>query len=410
MPQNSIRNAPRGEPSGSGAALRGMWASQLRWWHLGAATMLLLIVIVILLQPAGPHGRWPSLLTTAALAVLYVTIGTRALTLRSAPATAFPYLILAWAAVLLTQWLDPQFQSWLFYFVLFPHVWAMLPRRFAVVTTVVLLVATAGVNWHLHRGHADLVSLLVTTAISLMLSVALGLLISSAFTEAAARADIIDELRSTQSRLVAAERDRGVLAERERLSQEIHDTLAQGFVSILTLARAAEAALARDDVETARQRLALVQSTAAENLTEARLIVAETAPEHFQSRTLVEALERLVATVDTGAGLEARFELVGTPVSSGAATDVVLLRAAQESLSNIRRHARATTVRVTLAYLEDEPVTLNIMDDGVGFDPALPNAGFGLDGVRARAEQVGGVAVVDSSPGQGTSVRVEVPR
>ena len=127
--------------------------------------------------------------------------------------------------------------------------------------------------------------------------------------------------------------------ERERISREIHDTLAQGFTSVVALSRAAESALARGDVATARDRLLLIERTAADNLDEARLIVAELTPGHLQSRTLAEALERLGAAVTSENGLRAEVCVAGDPVPLGGAAEVVILRTAQEALANVRRHA-----------------------------------------------------------------------
>jgi signal transduction histidine kinase len=89
---------------------------------------------------------------------------------------------------------------------------------------------------------------------------------------------------------------------------------------------------------------------------------------------------------------------------------VVLLRTAQEALSNVRRHSGATTFEVSLAYAADGPVALVVTDDGVGFDLGAEARGYGLDGATARATEVGGRFDVDSAPGSGARLRVEVPR
>jgi signal transduction histidine kinase len=178
---------------------------------------------------------------------------------------------------------------------------------------------------------------------------------------------------------------------------------------VLALARAAEAALARDDVGTARDRLALIERTAAENLGEARSIVAELTPGHLQSRTLVEALERLGTAVSSENGLRAEVHVAGDPVPLGGSAEVVIFRTAQEAVANVRRHASAGRVDLTLAYDEPGRVVLTVRDDGRGFDPQARGAGFGLDGVRARAAEVGGSLEVSSGPGSGTTLRLVVP-
>jgi signal transduction histidine kinase len=88
-------------------------------------------------------------------------------------------------------------------------------------------------------------------------------------------------------------------------------------------------------------------------------------------------------------------------------TDVVLLRAAQEALANVRKHAGAAAVRVRLAY--SDGVALTVTDDGRGFDPAAAGGGFGLPGLRRRAQDSGGNVTVDSAPGAGTTIRVVLP-
>jgi signal transduction histidine kinase len=86
----------------------------------------------------------------------------------------------------------------------------------------------------------------------------------------------------------------------------------------------------------------------------------------------------------------------------------VLLRAGQEALANVRKHAAAGSVAVCLRYASDF-VRLEVTDDGSGFDPAQVNGGYGLSGMRARVDEAGGTVAVRSAPAQGTSVQVEVP-
>ena len=178
----------------------------------------------------------------------------------------------------------------------------------------------------------------------------------------------------------------------------------------MTLARASQSALDRGDLDLVRERLRVIEETAAENLAEARLIVAEMTPGHLQSRTLVEALQRLVTAVAEGSGMSGRLVVEGEPVVLPANSEVVLLRSAQEGLANVRRHSGGRSFEVRLRYAADAPVSLEVVDDGVGFDGTAQRPGFGIDGATARAAEVGGRFEVDSAPGQGARVRVEVPR
>lgn len=387
-----------------------MWRRQQPAWHTAMGFVWLAAVIVTFVDDPGPHGRGPSLALLGVMAVAYAVFGRRGM-MHADVWWAVAYHVVVWSALLTIQWVDPGTQSWLLFFALFPQLWAMLPTRWAVVATVVVVTAFSLVRWaQLDFAPDSLTEITISGTISMGLSLSLGLFINRIVSEAESRAETIDELRTTQAQLASSERDRGVHEERERLSREIHDTLAQGFTSVVALSRAAEAALARGDVAAARERLELIEHTASDNLDEARLIVAELTPGHLQSRTLGEALHRLGAAVSSENGLRADVRVAGDPVPLGGTTEVVILRTAQEALSNVRRHAAAAHVALTLAYEDPERVVLEVRDDGRGFDPEAARTGFGLDGVHARAAAVGGAVLLRSEPGAGTTLRLEVPR
>ncbi len=388
----------------SSAELDEMWRRQQVWWHSLFAALLLVVATLVVLDQGIAS---PALALLAALAGLYAVVGTRALA-QCGPWWSLGYLLPAWALALGVMALTGG-AGWLLAFALFPQVWAMLSRPFAVTMTVLGVSGTALVQ-AVTTNDADLGGVLVGAGISIAMSVVLGLFIDRLVREANSRAGVIDELRRTQAALAAAERAQGVSAERARLSREIHDTLAQGFTSVVTLARATSAAAERGDLDLVRERLGLIEATAADNLSEARLIVAELTPGHLQSRTLAEALDRLVEAVGRESGVAAELTVTGDPQALGANVEVVLLRAAQEALANVRRHAGARDCDVRLAYDRPDRVVLTVTDDGCGFDPDRRAVGYGLDGTAARAADVGGDAEVSSAPGAGTTVRVTVPR
>ncbi len=386
-----------------------MWRRQQPAWHAAMAFVWGAAVVVTLLDDPGAAGRGPSLALLAVMALAYATLGVRAMA-HDDTRRAVAYQVIAWTALLTVQWIDAGTQSWLLFFALFPQLWAMLPARWATIATLVVVAAFSLVRWaQLDFAAGSATEIAVSGLISTGLSLSLGLFINRIVSEAEGRAATIDELRATQDRLAAVERDRGVQVERERVSREIHDTLAQGFTSVVALSRAASSALGRGDLDAVAERLALVERTAVDNLAEARLIVAELTPGHLQSRTLAEALVRLGDAVSSETGLHADVTIDGEPTPLGGAAEVVLLRSAQEALSNVRRHARADHVRVALAY-EPRRVVLTVDDDGRGFDPTTGGRGFGLDGVRARAAEVGGTVDLASGAGTGTRLRVELPR
>lgn len=217
------------------------------------------------------------------------------------------------------------------------------------------------------------------------------------------RAGIIDQLEATRAELAAAQHEAGRLAERQRLAVDIHDTLAQGFTSVLMLIQAAQTDLDGSHSQAARH-LDLAARTARENLTEVRALVADLAPAQLDGGTLPDALRRL----SQAPGVDASFGLSGSPRPLPMATEVVLLRVCQEALANVRKHARAQSATVRLGYTPDA-VWLEVSDDGAGFDPARVSGGFGLRGMRARVAEAGGTLTVRSSPGAGTQVSAMVP-
>jgi signal transduction histidine kinase len=198
--------------------------------------------------------------------------------------------------------------------------------------------------------------------------------------------------------------DAGVQAERHRLSAEIHDTLAQGFTSILMLLQAADAATAPEEAQACLTR---ASRTARENLAEARGLITDQPPAALSGSPLPEALRRITARLAEETGISARCEVTGEARWLPSAAEVTVLRCAQEGLANVRKHSAAATVTVRLDYLPDA-VRLCVSDDGTGFDPARER-GLGLGGMRNRVAAAGGTLEVRSSPGAGATLTVQVP-
>jgi signal transduction histidine kinase len=225
------------------------------------------------------------------------------------------------------------------------------------------------------------------------------------------RRRLIEQLEATRGELAEAEREGGRLAERQRLARDIHDTLAQGFVSIVLQLQAAEAELP-EDADEARNHLERARRTARDNLAEARRLVWDLRPEALSAAPLGEALGRLAGRVAEETGLAATATVTGTPQPLSADTEVTLLRVTQEALANVTRHAGAGRVAVTLSYMDGE-AALDVRDDGAGFAPTAdghgPNGGLGLRGMRERVEALGGRLAVESAPGRGTTIAVTVP-
>ncbi len=226
--------------------------------------------------------------------------------------------------------------------------------------------------------------------------------------ESATLAGLVERLESTQADLAAAERERGVLAERARFAGEIHDTLAQGFTSIVVLGRAAQRT---GDVSGA---LTEIESVAEDHLAAARRLVAAIGPADLETLSLPDAMRRQLDRTIDAATMQAHFEVIGDTAHLPAEVEVTLFRGLQETLLNVRKHAAAARVHVTLSYLGDV-VALDVRDDGRGFaDGALADhgsltGGQGLRALRHRAQALGGELTVESTSTGGTAVSLQLP-
>lgn len=217
---------------------------------------------------------------------------------------------------------------------------------------------------------------------------------------------LLEQLTTTQQRLGEAERQRGVAEERARLSREIHDTLAQGLASSVLHVQA----IARDlDADpTVHQQLSDVEQQLRNGLDEARRFVRDLAPADLDDTPLTESLRRLCHHDRRDDRPTVTFNVSGRPSPLPTDHDVTLYRVAQEALTNVRKHAAASSARVTLTYLDDATV-LDVVDDGVGFDPHATTSGHGLLGMRARLDQVGGHLDLETDRERGTALAATIP-
>jgi signal transduction histidine kinase len=220
----------------------------------------------------------------------------------------------------------------------------------------------------------------------------------------------IAENESLHQQLLVQARDAGVLDERRRMAREIHDTLAQGLTGIVTQLQAAERAADRSPADPAGWRRHVTAATrlARDSLTEARRSVDALRPEPLEGCRLSEALTHVAERWSALNGIMAQVTTTGAVRPIDPEVEFALLRAAQEALANVARHAHATRVGLTISYMENE-VALDVRDDGVGFDPALPDRGFGLVAMRQRITALSGTLQVESEPGGGTAISACVP-
>ncbi len=238
----------------------------------------------------------------------------------------------------------------------------------------------------------------------------------AALTEANAKLE--ESLRHNadlQEQLLAQARESGVSEERRRMAREIHDTLAQGLMGIITQLQAAQRSGLGEDAAARRVNQAI--DLARESLTEARRSVQALAPQPLVGARLPDAIEDVAQRWSDLHGLAVSVTTTGTPRVMRPEIEVALLRTAQEALANVAKHAHANRVGLTLSYMEDQ-VTLDVRDDGVGFatvngtGPLRPRdaqGGFGLSAMRQRVEGVAGRLEVESERDAGTAICASIP-
>jgi signal transduction histidine kinase len=394
------------EDDGGGAPLseRG-WRATVAGMH-AISGLVWTLAVVATVTGSGEARRVIVLAVLGALAVGYAVAGGPALG-NEHRLRGVSYLALLVAGFTVLGFADPT--MFFLLFLAYPQVWFVVGGTSAGIGWTVLLALGSAVGPLVTASSGrDVREVLTSTGISLVFSLALGLWVSRVLHQSEQRGQLIEQLEATRAELAAAEHERGVLAERERLAREVHDTLAQGYTSIVVLAQTAAAQLDRDPAA-ARERMTVIEEVARDNLAEARAVVAAFRPVGLEDSTLVEALERLASRFARETGLAVRVDTaaLGEGPELRRDEEVVLLRGAQEALTNVRRHASATAVVVRLARVGGQ-VSVHVEDDGVGFDPAAAR-GAGLEGLRGRVAQVGGTVDVASAPGSGTRVTVRVP-
>ena len=223
----------------------------------------------------------------------------------------------------------------------------------------------------------------------------------------------VTERKRAEETLLQQTRELAVLEERNRMAREIHDTLAQGFTGIFLQLEAGEQALDESPLEVA-SHLNQAKTLARDSLQEARRSVWNLLPHALEDRSLEVALREEVDRLVGESQEKASFDLIGSPSALSSDIQTALFRICQESLTNVKKHAGATEVSVTLTF-GPESVDLHVKDNGKGFDTSNPNGatdqgGFGLTGMQQRAESVGGNLIVKSHQGKGTQVEVRIPK
>ena len=355
--------------------------------------VLLLASLIRFLQRHHGDPRTPWVLAAGVLlAVVYLLSGV----MRAHPRVWLGCVVVAWLALVL---LAPSC-SWCAVPLLYSAL-HILPTRQAIVLIGLLTGCIVGSEVRLTGWDPNV--LLAPPAIA---ALAVTVLLHSMRQTDRLRTSMTELVRA-RDELAATERRAGVLAERQRLAAEIHDTLAQGLTSQQLLLQAADRSWERDP-DAARGHLASASASTARSLAEARRFVHDLAPADLaETGSLPDALRAVADRED------ARLHVDGAPVDLPERVQGALLRVAQGALANTRRHAAASRATLTLTYLDDQ-VILDVWDDGRGFDPAAlpppgPDGGHGRPAMRARLGQLGGSLTVESEPGAGTTVTAVLP-
>ncbi|MFJ8896809.1 sensor histidine kinase [Leifsonia sp. NPDC102414] len=370
------------------------------------ALFLALTALVIARTLLAPTDASTAVIVVAVILGLSYALG--AVLTRSARARR--PVRLGWLAVLTVEWvvllwLIPDAAYLVFpLFFLFLHLLGRTWGSVAILVSTTIAICALGI----HSGWTvgGVVGPLVGAGVALLI----GLGYQALAREAEQREALVKELIITQGQLAATEHESGVLAERARLAREIHDTLAQGLSSIQMLLHAAERA---DPGRPGIEHIRLARETAAANVAEARRFIRELTPPQLDDQTLGGALRRLARTQWATEGLDVQVRVSDT-ISLPMHLQTALLRIAQGAIANVIQHAHATTATITMG-IEHDQLRFAVADDGTGFDPERPRQetaeksdSFGLRATSERVQQLGGTLSIDTAPGHGTTLSVDL--
>ncbi|KRE38127.1 hypothetical protein ASG73_09960 [Janibacter sp. Soil728] len=385
-----------------------------RWLRLGQHALLGVLALVCGLR-AIADGAHP-LAEIGALAVFvgWYAVGPRLARQGRDGTVWFVGLALLWAVLVLVSpenvWLA--FPLWL----LAGHVLPLLP---AVIVSLVVFVVVA-LEPVRHTGEATFAAI-IGPFIGMVVALGVAKAQQALVRDGIERQRLITSLYAAQEEsaaltdeLARVQRAEGASSERTRLSRDIHDGIAQGFSSILLLARAA---LAEQDPDRLREILRHVESGAAAGLEESRRVVGALAPADLDEGSLTGAVRRVTERFAQESGVAARVVVTGPLTCLPTTAEVTLLRCVQGALANVRTHADAEQVVVSIDETQDS-VRVDVVDDGRGFDTDLwtstpsgspSDGGYGLRATRARLRELGGGLAIESAPGEGTALSAWIP-
>lgn len=286
----------------------------------------------------------------------------------------------------------------------------LLPRRQGFAWLGILIAATA-VGMVIQFGLPEALSFILLYSAALVFVAFFVVIVQQANESRRRSEELLIQLQSAHEELQAYANQAEELAianERTRLARDLHDSVAQTLYGLTLQSEAASRQLSAGHTEAAQAYLKRIQGDAQQTLQETRLLIFELRPPVLESRGLAGALRERLDTVEARGGVELHLDLSevrGLPPQ----VETGLYRVAQEALNNVARHAGATELTVRLGQ-SAEAVTLEITDNGCGFDRgAVVPGSLGLLGLEERVQQMNGRLAIDSTPGAGTTICVEVP-
>jgi signal transduction histidine kinase len=363
------------------------------------AMIVTAIITLIVSPPAGP--AWRFYLTLAALVTLLIVnqIGDGIKQERRARRAALIFLGLSTLLIFTAIWFGLGGTTFLPFllFMLVSQAVLLLPLSAALAMAAALLAGWIGLLW-LKGGDPYDLNNLTLVGLGMIFSIVFSLANLRAIQERRRAEGLLHELRSVNAELTAArEREKELAAadERMRVARDIHDGLGH-HLTVLNVQLQAAAKLIERDPGRAAAALAICREEAHAALDEVRQSVAALRRSPLDGRSLDEALALLIGDFERRSGVQARYQIQGAAVPLTPVATTTLFRAAQEGLTNAQKHAQAQAVAVTLSF-DPTNVRLSVRDDGApaaqpGFSAAVsaPVSGFGLAGLRERAQQLGG--------------------
>ncbi len=375
-----------------------------KWWNIAVGTIAVVLSgMLLLVTDAAENERIGAFAALAVFVGTWYTIGRFAWRNTSVAITLIVVIIAATGVAIVFY---PAMAIILC--VAFPMIWVVSPRLSITITANVALAVSAALGLTAHSGFTQeaILRSAFTAALSLGFSLALGMWITRISQLSAQKQRLIDELQEAQGQLASLNRDAGTASERERLARELHDTIAQSLTGLVMLTQGAKRSLKAGSVDDTANALTMIEDNARDTLAETRALVASGASVEVPGG-IIPALRRLAERFERETGVTVTVDAENAPPVARD-TEVVLLRCTQEALANVRKHANASAVTVTVGSDIDGEVTLTVCDNGVGFAAEQADSGFGLAGMRERLALVSGSLDVASGDGA-TTLSVRVP-